>query len=606
VTITILNNLKKVFTEEDLMRKITTLLFIVIFALLASSTLLSQQNNEDEKFQKTLDSFFDELWKFYPTAATMAGYHKYDNKLEDLSSKSIEKRHDTLDKFNEEFVTKIDRTKLSPEYQIYHLMILDAMESEFLKHENLLPWEYNPIFYNNILMNCIRSLLTKEFAPLDTRAKNAEARLKALLKLIKQAKENLKTPPQLYTETAIKQFPAISDFYKTKLPQLIEQAPAASKSKLQSNLAKVIPVLEDYQNFLQNELLPRSTGNFRLMEAHARLVRLTFQNDIPVQELAARAKADVNNIRREMALVSLPFFRIMYPNLILEQITAQRGEDETQQIAIKGVLDKLKGEHTTKDDFLNKIKTISEEIKSFITENQLVELPEGSINIKPMPLEYQGITWTRLVSPPLYETSDDFSYEITPIPDDWDEEKTTSFLEEYNNFLLYFWTVRNVYPGSYVPTFYTRQNSSLITKMYSNMPLIKGWPVYIEEMLVKNGFGNYDLRLRLNQLKYLLRGAINFIVEFNVHESSWTKEDAVAYMTRKGFQTQAEAERKWNQIILKPGESAYAYVGFQEILDMEKEYKQLKGESFSQREFLKKLLSYGALPIRELKKKILE
>ncbi len=77
-------------------------------------------------------------------------------------------------------------------------------------------------------------------------------------------------------------------------------------------------------------------------------------------------------------------------------------------------------------------------------------------------------------------------------------------------------------------------------------------------------------------------------------------------MTRKGFQTQAEAERKWNQIILKPGESAYAYVGFQEILDMEKEYKQLKGESFSQREFLKKLLSYGALPIRELKKKILE
>jgi uncharacterized protein (DUF885 family) len=77
-------------------------------------------------------------------------------------------------------------------------------------------------------------------------------------------------------------------------------------------------------------------------------------------------------------------------------------------------------------------------------------------------------------------------------------------------------------------------------------------------------------------------------------------------MTRGGFQTQAEAERKWNRIILKPVDCAYTYIGFQEILDMEKEYKNLKGDSFSKKEFLQKLLSYGALPIRHLKKKILE
>jgi hypothetical protein len=39
---------------------------------------------------------------------------------------------------------------------------------------------------------------------------------------------------------------------------------------------------------------------------------------------------------------------------------------------------------------------------------------------------------------------------------------------------------------------------------------------------------------------------------------------------------------------------------------MEKEYKNLKGDAFSKKEFLQKLLSYGALPIRHLKKKILE
>jgi uncharacterized protein (DUF885 family) len=138
------------------------------------------------------------------------------------------------------------------------------------------------------------------------------------------------------------------------------------------------------------------------------------------------------------------------------------------------------------------------------------------------------------------------------------------------------------------------------------MPLIKGWPVILEEELIFKGFGNYDLRLRLNQLKLLLKAVIDFKLELNIHQGGMTKEMAIAYMTRGGFQTQAEAERKWNSIILKPVDCAYAYIGFQEILDMEKEYKNLKGDAFSKKEFLQKLLSFGALPIRHLKKKILE
>jgi hypothetical protein len=37
---------------------------------------------------------------------------------------------------------------------------------------------------------------------------------------------------------------------------------------------------------------------------------------------------------------------------------------------------------------------------------------------------------------------------------------------------------------------------------------------------------------------------------------------------------------------------------------MEKDYKKLKGEAFNQKEFLQRLLSYGALPIRHLKAKL--
>jgi len=584
-----------------------TCYFLLVFVFLLSSTvLLTSGQSEDEKFQKFLDSYFDALWKFYPTMATVQGYHKYDNKLEDLGKGNIEKMHDTLDDFNQELVAKIDSAGLSPDLQIDHAMMVDGLDRELTKHENLLPWEYNPLFYNEILNNCIRSLFEKEFAPLDVRIKNAMERLKEIPKLIKQAKENLNTPPQIYTETAIAQFPAILNYYQTGLSEIIEGTSDPNKSKFLAELTKVVKELTVYKDFLSNELLPRSTGNFRLAEAHRRLVRGTFQNTIPIADLVARAKADYNNLRREMFLVCIPFYRIMYPNINLEQLTTQRGEEEVKNIAIKGVFDKIKGEHITKEEFIDKLKASKEEIKTFIQENQLLELPDVDVIIEATPAEAQGgrFRWVRIIPPGVYETSEDYLCLISDIPESLDESKVNSILEEFNNFLLPFFVVRNIYPGPFVPYYYTRKNPSLVRKMYPNMPLLKGWPVFIEEMLIEAGLGNYDLRLRLNQLKNRLKAVIDFNLDFNIHEAGMTKEQAIAYMTRGAFLTEAEAELNWHRIILNPGESTYTYVGFQEFKDLELEYKKIKGESFSRKDFLNKVLSFGALPLRQLKQKI--
>ena len=325
------------------MRKFITSVFIIVFVLFNTGLLLSQQNEEDGKFQKLTGEFLDAIWKFQPTSGTMVGFHKYDNKLEDFSEKNLVKRMEELDKFNQDLVTKVDRTKMSPEFQIDHEILMDALDLERLKHEQLIPWEYDPIFYNMIFINCVRPLFQTEYAPLETRVKNATERLKGLPKFIKQAKESLKTPTQISTETAIKQFPAIFEIYRTELPTLFSQVPEDQRAKLLAELAKVIPALEDYQNYLSNELLPKSNGNFRLGEAHARLMRLTLQNNISIQELAERATADINNITKiEMAMVCLPLYRLMYPIVDMQQLTAQRGEDEARRISIQGDLAKTK------------------------------------------------------------------------------------------------------------------------------------------------------------------------------------------------------------------------------------------------------------------------
>ena len=589
------------------MRKTTApiILFVCAFAFLGLGLLLSQQNQDEAKFQKVMDTYLDAYWKFYPTAATIAGYHKYDDKLEDLSEKNIEKHHEELDLFSQDMVTKADKTKLGAESQIDYDILRNALDLELMRHENLLPWQYNPIFYNQIFLSSLQSLLTKEYAPLDARMKAATERAKALPGLIKQAKTNLQTPPQVYTETAIKQFPGIMDFYKVEVPKLIEPAPAEMKSRFQGEWTKVVAALEDYQSFLQTQLLPKSTGNFRLGEqAHSRLLTLTSEFSIPAQELVARAKADYNNIRREMAMVSMPFYRIMYPNINMEQLSTQYNEEQLRSIFIKGVLDKIKGEHPTKENFVDQAKNSAATIKSFIAERGLIELPDVEPAIGPMPPSEQGVCWTRLLTPGPYETGGSYAIQVSPLPADWSAQQTDSLLEEYNNFYSPWWTVRNIYPGWFVSTFFTQKSGSLLAKLYPNMPLVKGWPVNLEEMLILSGFGSYDLRLRMNQLKSQLKVVLDFQLELNIHQGGMTKEQAIQYMTAGGFQTQAEAEWKWNRILLMPCDAAYAYIGYQEIQDMEKDYKKMKGEAFSQKEFLQKLLSYGALPIRHLKAKL--
>ena len=77
-------------------------------------------------------------------------------------------------------------------------------------------------------------------------------------------------------------------------------------------------------------------------------------------------------------------------------------------------------------------------------------------------------------------------------------------------------------------------------------------------------------------------------------------------LTRMGFQSEAEAERNWNRIILNPGDGVYTYVGLQELLDMQQAYRQKMGDSYSQKDFLSKVLSYGPIPIRNLKRKLNE
>ena len=587
------------------MRKFLTVLFILVFSLTSAGILMSQDNKEDAKFYKTLEEYLDSLWKFYPTQATLAGFHEYDNQLEDFSSRNVTKQYEKLDELNKSFIVDIDQTILSPEAKMDHSVIVDGLSLEFLQHEGLLPWEYDPLFYNKIIYNCVRPLMTGDFGTPEDRAKNAAKRLSNLPKFLKEAMKNMKTPPQLSTQTAIKQFPAIMNFYQNEMPQLIQEAPDSQKSDLQKNLAAVIPALNEYQTYLSSDLLPKSTGNFRLLQAHVKMARMSYQNLTPLQQIAEIAKADINNIRREMALICVSFYKIMDPKFDVEKPPSNLTDEQVRNIIISHVLNKLKVVHPAKENFIETLTASQQEVKNFIQEKELLDnLPETELKIEEMPEVFQMGNRFRLVTPGVYDDSNQYILQIAPLDKDLSEEDIQAVLEEYNDYILPFYSARNVYPGPFVPAYFTLKNASLAQKLYPNKAIFYGWPLFVEEMMAMSGIEDYDLRLRLHQLKMKLTAAIDFILDLQIHEGSMTKEQAVNYMTRMGFQSEIEAERNWDRIVLMPLEAGYAYVGYQAMLDMEKNYKKIKGDAFSKKEFLQQILSHGPIPLRLLREEI--
>lgn len=587
------------------MRKTALVSLIGLLAFAGFVGFAGQQNAEDAKFTKVFDNYFDAYWKFYPSQGTTAGFYKYNDRLEDFAESTIEKYLDGMDKVNAELVNKIARDKLSPEKQVDLDMLRDWIDLDMLRLERIVPQQLNPLIYNEIILNSVRGLLSKEFAPLDARVKSAAERAKALPAFLKLAKENLKTPPKEYTEAAIRQMRPILDYCREEVPKAVESAGAEVKTKFQAEWAKALPAIEDYSKFLEGDLLARSTGNFRLGEAHQRMIQLTIGGSIMLNELGARAKADTTNIRREMLKNSFAYYKIMDPEFDIERPPANLTEEQQTNMVVNHIMRRFRGPRTpSNEDFLPRIQDAAAKLKDFIASKGLLDVPENLPVIEIMPRHMRFDQLVQLVYPAPYDANDNFKLYVNPYAEMLPPDKAQSFNEEYSNMLIPIWTAEKIFPGAFAPAAVSWRHSSLIQKLSPNKALNAGWPLYAQDMFVFAGFNDYDLRQRLMELKLKLRALINFTLDISIHEGSSTKEQAIRYMTNTGFTTEAEAEREWNMIVTHPLEAAYAYIGYQEILDMEKDYKVAKGAAFSQKEFLQKLTSYGSLPLRFLKAKL--
>src|SRR5436189_178910 len=191
-------------------------------------------------------------------------------------------------------------------------------------------------------------------------------------------------------------------------------------------------------------------------------------------------------------------------------------------------------------------------------------------------------------------------YAVRPPPADWGPDRVRSFLEEYNRHMLQILTIHEAYPGHYVQLEYSNRSRSLIRRVLQSGVFAEGWAVYTEQMMLDQGYGDGDPALRLNQLKFYLRTAVNAILDHKMHCENMTDDEAKSLLMDRAFQSEAEAVGKIQRAKLSSCQLSTYFVGRMAFYRLRQQVQRELGEKFDLGRYHEAVLDHGTLPVKYL------
>ncbi|HEX5222952.1 MAG TPA: DUF885 domain-containing protein [Verrucomicrobiae bacterium] len=568
-----------------------------------------------------LNTFFrkhlDVTLRQRPVDATALGDHRYDNLLDDISKEAragwLKQTRATL----KELPKQVDYKKLSRAGQVDYEIFKQDLERDIWLTENFRPFEEDPRTYGRYISDSVYQLLTQSTLPAETNVANCIARMKEIPRAIATAKQTLTRPPKQHLETAIRQNRGAISFYETEIFELaaaaLTNAPGGSHpsplvplpvegrgklvAELKSASGPVVAALKDYQQFLEKEVMPRATGEWRIgKKKFAKKLELVLDAGMTADQVLADAEVEYARVRQDMYMVSRQLWSQYFPRQALPP-DDENGRRET----IAKVIAAVSQEHGKPEDLLKNTQATVAEIKKFIRERNILALPEPDLcQVVEMPEFKRGNSIAYMENAPPLDPKAASIYAISPPPSDWDAAKVKSYLEEYNEHMLQILTIHEAYPGHYVQLEYANRNPSLIRRVLSSGVYVEGWAVYTEQTMLDQGYGERDLRLRLMQQKFYLRAVVNTILDHKMHCQNMTDDEAMKLMVDGAFQSEGEARLKVIRAKQSSTQLSTYFVGRMAHYRLRQSVEREMGDKFTLASFHEAVLNEGSIPVKYL------
>ena len=558
-------------------------------------------NPEYRRLEGLFDEYLEFTFKMRPSQATELGDHRFDAELDDLSPQAIE----ALTRGTAAYLARLEK-EIHPEAlwesgQSDLQILRNEIAGTLFTLEKLRPFERDPLVYGSLLSEPVYNLLKRDFAPLDARISNAIARMKKVPRLIEQAKANLKAPPRTHVEVAIRRIGGAIEFYSKDITWFVGAGFVKGSARAEEAIAegkKLAEALSGYREWLEKDLLPRATGDFRLgRELWEEKLKYSLDSSLSAFEIFQRAQWEFRRVRDEMHQVAKGLWPTCFPGQSLPE-----GPDALQK-TVSAVLDQVAREHSTRQGIVDDAVRTVNDLKAFIRAKDLLDLPQPDrLSIIVMPEFQAGVSTAYLDPAPPLEPAGKSFYAIEPLPSSWSEAEVESRLREYNSQMLKILSIHEGVPGHYVQLEYSNRYPSRIRRVLSNGPMVEGWAVYTERMMVESGFGGGDPRLKLNQLKFYLRAVTNALLDQGLHFGDLTDEAAMSLMVEGAFQEPNEAKGKLVRAKVTSTQLSTYFVGYQEIKSLRDALMKAEGEKFSLKEFHQRFLSRGSPPVRVIER----
>jgi uncharacterized protein (DUF885 family) len=576
--------------EPTFARLLLSLCGVFVLASLAPAA-----DADDEALGTYFRAFLDQDLKELPLEATRLGDHRYDNKLEDLSAASRAKMMERYKAALADLPKKVNYKQLSRGKQIDYEIFEHHLKRTVWLMENFNPYENDPRVYNDYISDSIYLLLTQSSLEKRVNIRNAAERMAYIPKIVEAAKANLKNPPLVYVETAIRQNNGSISFYEGGIYEAAGEA--AMSSELKAPAAKVVAALKDYQKFLEEDLKPRAKGEWRIgKEKFAKKLELELDAGLTAEQVLKDAEGEFARVERDMYVIARQLWGRTHPGKALPP-----DDEDGRRATIQMVLGVLNKEHGKPENLVADVKQTVAQIKTFIKDKDILRLPDPDrCAIVEMPEFQRGNSTAYLNPAPPLDPKAASVYAVSPPPKEWDARKVESYLQEYNSNMVQILTIHEAYPGHYVQLEYSNRNPSMIRRVLYSGVFAEGWAVYTEQMMLDQGYGNGDPALRLNQLKWYLRSVANTILDYKMHCTEMTDDEALTFLTKRAFQSEGEALGKIVRSKQSSCQLSTYFVGRMAFYRLRQEVQREQGDKFELGRFHEAVLDHGTLPVKYL------
>lgn len=536
-------------------------------------------------YQTIVRDYFAGQFKASPTFATSSGMHAHDCELDRVDAAAHAANVARLTAVRAQLLA-VDAKTLSPIDRDDRDVLAAEIDGQLLGETTTQQWRHNPGTYVDLTTNAIYSLIERDFAPLPTRMACVIARENLLPKMLAEAQKNLTDMPPVFVDVALENLDGAIGFLKNDVPSAFV---SVKDAKLQAQLAVSTKAALEAANAFKVYLVaqkPKAHGSFVMgRDALQRLLASDMVN-VPVERVLEAGKAQMAKDRAAY-------------------LATEKLVDPKNPSAAPG---EIEADHPDAAHLISTARDGLERLQAFINAHHIVTLPSQMLpTVAETPAFGRALVFGELDPPgPLETHATKAYYYITPPDPSAPKAGQEKLLAYFNRSFLQNLSVHEALPGHFVQYLFQRANPKwpMVRAMAQSYTATEGWAHYSEQMMLDEGLGNGDPKLRLSQLIDALLRDCRLVASIEMHTGQMTLDQATAMMEQQCFQSTAVAPKEARRGTSDPGYYSYT-LGKLEILKLRDDMQKKEGKDFSLTRFHDRFLDAGLVPIAIIRRELM-